>query len=209
MKDERIDNYVLGRMPEDDRRAFEQELNGNAELRDDVALHGDIVRAVRMKGLKAYLQQVERDIQQKEHRFRKRAIVVRFGFYAAIAACLAVGIFIDAEYSGQCRNVGRGIVLSEFGVRGGSSIDIIYEKIQGNDFRAALSLIEEAQSIQYSLSNPDAIAQYRAEQQVLEWYKAVTYMRMGKWIKARRVLKRIAASDSHYKTQAQSVLEQL
>lgn len=209
MKDERIDNYVLGRMSTDERRAFEQELNEYAELRDDVALHGDIVRAVRMKGLKEYLQQVERDIQQKEHRFRNRAIVVRLGFYAAVAACLAVGIFIDAEYSGQCRNVGSGIVLSEFGMRGGGSIDIIYEKIQGNDFKAALSLIEAAQSVQYSLSDPDAVAQYRAEKQVLEWYKAVAYMRMGKWVKARKLLKRIAASDSFYKEQAQSALEQL
>lgn len=60
---------------------------------------------------------------------------------------------IAADYSGQCRNVGCSIVLSEFGVRGGSSIDIIYGKIQGHDFKAALPLIEAAQ---YSLSDPGA-----------------------------------------------------
>ena len=52
-------------------------------------------------------------------------------------------------------------------------------------------------------------AEYVAEQEDVQWLKAVTLMRMGKWWQARRVLKDIASSDSYYREEAQAVLDAL
>lgn len=200
MKDERIDNYVMGRMSDEELFSFEQELLNNSELQQEVALHQELVLAIQMKGAKAYARQERR---------RRRMFIWRISTSFAVAACLVVGIFVNASYTNQCRLVGAGMELPEFGARGDSSLDVICEKIQNREFKTALSLIEEAQSIQYPISDPDGVAEYRAEQSVLEWYKAVTYMRMGKWVKARKLLKQIAESDSFYKKQAQEVLDKL
>ena len=203
MKDECIDRYIMGGMSDDERHSFEQVLITDPELQKEVALHQEIVLAIQMKGAKEFAR--------KEHnrRHRRRLMIIRTSSYFAIAASIIIGIFVNNSYSDKYINAGKEIKLQEFGARGGSSLDVICQKIKNNEFKEALSLIEEEQSIQYSLSDPDAIAQYNAEQQVLEWYKAVTYMRMGKWVKARKLLKQIAASDSFYKAQAQEVLDKL
>ena len=170
----------------------------NSELQQEVALHQELVLAIQMKGAKAYA------------RHRRRMFIWRISTSVAVAACLVVGIFVNASYTHQCRLVGAGMELPEYGARGDSSLDAICEKIQNREYKTALSLIEELQSIQFSISDEDAIKKYKAEQQVLEWYKAVTYMRMGKWVKARKLLKQIAASDDNfYKEEAQAVLDKL
>lgn len=202
MKDERIDNYVMGRMSDEELFSFEQELLNNSELQQEVALHQELVLAIQMKGAKAYAR-------KKRSSRHHRMLIWRISTSFAVAACLLVGIFVNASLTNQCKRIGAGMELPEFGVRGGSSLDVISQKIQNNELKEALSLIEEEQSIQYLISDPDAIAQYNAEQQVLEWYKAVSYMRMGKWIKAKKLLNQIAASDSFYKAQAQEVLDRL
>ena len=201
MKDERIDNYVMGRMSDEELFSFEQELLNNSELQQEVALHQELVLAIQMKGAKAYARQ-----ERSRHR---RMFIWRISTSFAVAACLVVGIFVNASYTNQCRLVGVGMELPEYGARGDSSLDVICEKIQNREFKTALSMIEEQQSIRDSISDEDAIKKYNAEQQVLEWYKAVTYMRMGKWVKARKLLKQIAESDSFYKKQAQEVLDKL
>lgn len=201
MKDERIDRYIMGGMSDDERHSFEQMLITDPELEKEVALHQEIVLSVQMRGAKVYAR--------KEHNRRRRLMIIRTSSYFAIAASLIIGIFVNNAYSDKYVNAGNEIELQEFGARGGSSLDVICQKIKNNEFTEALSLIEEEQSIQYSISAPDAISQYDAELQVLEWYKAVTYMRMGKWVKARKFLKHIAASDSFYKEQAQKALDKL
>lgn len=130
--------------------------------------------------------------------------VVRLVSYVAMAACLAVGVF-HLHNATNYRSVGNNITITEAGVRGGFDSESIVAKIEGKEFKAALAMIAEEQS-RLSTDNPlDAV-----DNMELEWYKAVTYMRMGRWVKARRVLKQLAASDNpYYKAKAQSALEQL
>lgn len=208
MTDERIDNYVMGRMLDEERLAFEREIEVDAALREEVSLHRDIVRAVRMKGAKQFLQGVEQEIRAEEQAAEaarhRQTQVVRLISYVAMAACLAVGIF-HFHNAANYRSVGNAITITETGVRGGFDSEAIVAKIESKEFKTALAMIADEQS-QLSADNPlDAV-----DNMELEWYKAVTYMRMGKWIKARRVLKQIAASDNlYYKAKAQNALEQL
>ncbi len=215
MFDERIDKYVTGKMTEEERLLFERELASNPDLQKEVSLQQDIVRAIRMKAAKEHLQRVEHDIQARTRRRKIFRIAINMSSFAA-AACIAIGLFVHVDRVSNYKAVGNRIELTAESVRGGESASTaILEAIGRSDYEVALELIAQEESREFSseFSHPNLIEQermeYAFEQESLQWYKAVTYMRMGKWIKARRVLKRIADSDGYYKTQAQSVLEQL
>ena len=195
MKQERIDNYVMSKMSAEERNSFEQEIANDAELQAEVALHRDVVRAIRMKAAKEHLQKVERQIRAEE---RRRKVFKRLVPVIALAACLVVGVFVDYDNRGDYKDYAANIKITPYRAAGYEVNEVIY-KIAENNYTEALATIEEAMAQDISVSERDE----------LEWYKAVTYMRMGKWVKARKLLKQIAASDSAYSEDAQKALEEL
>ena len=194
MKQERIDNYVMGKMTADERLSFEQEIANDAELQAEVALHRDVVRAIRMKAAKEHLQKVERQIRAEENR---RKVFKRLAPVITLAACLVVGVFVDYDNRGDYKDYAANMITPSRAA--GYEVNEVIYKIAENNYTEALATIEEAMAQDISVSERDE----------LEWYKAVTYMRMGKWIKARKLLKQIAASDSAYSEDAQKALEEL
>ena len=195
MKQERIDNYVMSKMSAEERNSFEQEIANDAELQAEVALHRDVVRAIRMKAAKEHLQKVERQIRAEEN--RRKVFTIRIAA-VALAACLVVGVFVDYDNRDDYKDYAANIEITPSRAAGYQVNEVIY-KIAENNYTEALATIEEAMAQDISVSERDE----------LEWYKAVTYMRMGKWIKARKLLKQIAASDSIYREDAQKALEEL
>lgn len=195
MKQERIDNYVMSKMSAEERNSFEQEIANDAELQAEVALHRDVVRAIRMKAAKEHLQKVERQIRAEEN--RRKVFTIRIAA-VALAACLVVGVFVDYDNRGDYKDYAANIEITPSRAAGYQVNEVIY-KIAENNYTEALATIEEAMAQDISVSERDE----------LEWYKAVTYMRLGKWIKARKLLKQIAASDSIYREDAQKALEEL
>ena len=195
MKQERIDNYVMSKMSAEERNSFEQEIANDAELQAEVALHRDVVRAIRMKAAKEHLQKVERQIRAEENR---RKVFKRLAPVITLAACLVVGVFVDYDNRGDYKDYAANIEITPSRAAGYEVNEVIY-KIAENNYTEALATIEEAMAQDISVSERDE----------LEWYKAVTYMRMGKWIKARKLLKHIAASDSAYSEEAQKALKEL
>ena len=195
MKQERIDNYVMSKMSAEERISFEQEIANDAELQAEVALHRDVVRAIRMKAAKEHLQTVERQIRAEE---RRRKVFKQLAPVIALAACLVVGVFVDYDNRGDYKDYAANIEITPSRAAGYQVNEVIY-KIAENNYTEALATIEEAMAQDISVSERDE----------LEWYKAVTYMRMGKWVKARKLLKQIAASDSAYSEDAQKALEEL
>lgn len=211
----RVEDYIEGKMSDKDRLTFEKELEINAELKEAVELHRAIVRAIRMKAAKEHLQRVEREIQIKERR-RKIFAISRYISIGAIAACIIVGIFIHFDTASDYRQCGADIQLITSSVRGGDSYaDRALEAIESGHYDLALTIIEEGEKVTFVCEDihPELVEQARQEyiqgQDDLRWYKAVTYMRMGKYFKAKRLLKQIATSDSYYKTVAQEVLKKL
>ena len=196
MKEERIDNYVMGKMTADERLSFEQEMAADVALQKEVALHRDVVRAIRMKAAKEHLQKVERQIRAEENR---RKVFKRLVPVIALAACLVVGVFVDYNYRENYKGYGFSDNIELLAARDGGTISQVVGEINDEEYKAALATIEKAMAQDISVSERDE----------LEWYKAVTYMRMGKWIKARKLLKQIAASDSAYSDDAQKALEEL
>lgn len=212
MKD-RIDNYILGRMSNEERQAFEKEMSVNSELQEKVALHRDIVRAMRIERDKEYLQSLERDIKmQKITERRRRTFAMRISSIAA-AACLVLGVFVYFDTQSDYRQYGLGIELAIS--RGGGYSDKAAVAINEGHYDEALSLIAEGEAKPFVCddTNPEIVEaerdEYQREQDELQWYKTVAYMRMGKYIKAKKLLKQIALSDSEYKDEAQAALDAL
>lgn len=212
MKD-RIDNYILGRMSNEERQAFEKEMSVNLELQEKVALHRDIVRAMRIERDKEYLQSLERDIKmQKITERRRRTFAMRISSIAA-AACLVLGVFVHFDTQSDYRQYGLGIELAIS--RGGGDSNKAAVAINEGHYDEALSLIAEGEAKPFVCddTNPEIVEaerdEYQREQDELQWYKTVAYMRMGKYIKAKKLLKQIALSDSEYKDEAQAALDAL
>lgn len=211
--EERIDNYILGRMSNEERQAFEKEISVNSELQEKVALHRDIVRAMRIERDKEYLQSLEHNIKVQEMTERRRRTFAMRISSIAVAACLVLGVFVHFDTQSDYRQYGLGIELAVS--RGGGDSDKVAELINDENYDEALSLIAEAEAKPFVCDdpNPEIIEakqdEYRREQDELQWYKAVAYMRMGKYIKVKRLLKQIASSDSEYKDEAQAALEAL
>ena len=224
MKQDRIDNYILGKMSDEERLAFEQEMSQDESLQEEVALQRDIVRAIRLKAAKEHLQAVEREIQAKER--RRQVFIVKLSNVARlVAACLIIGVIAGSSYyyvdtANTYRDCGLNIQSEILAERGGARGEEKYSDkaitaMENGDYKLALDIIEEGESIKFAFDDPNstlreqALLEFKFEQEDLQWFKAVTYMRMGKWIKAKRLLKEIAASDSYYKTKAEKALMEL
>lgn len=220
MKQDRIDNYILGEMSNEERLAFEQEMSQDKNLQEEVALQRDIVRVIRLKAAKEHLQAVEREIQAKER--RRQVFIVKLSNVArAVAACLIIGVIAVGSYyyvdkankyedyiqTMRCENHCENAQVSGFA-------DQAYIAIQAGEYNEALNIITEGKqsllsSTKYSLLTEDGLQWYITEQDRLQWYEALAYMGKGRWIKARRLLKNIAKSDSFYRSDANRLLEEL
>ena len=220
MKQDRIDNYILGEMSNEERLAFEQEMSQDKNLQEEVALQRDIVRAIRLKAAKEHLQAVEREIQAKER--RRQVFIVKLSNVARlVAACLIIGVIAGGSYyyvdkankyedyiqTMRCENRCENAQVSGFA-------DQAYIAIQAGEYNEALNIITEGKqsllsSTKDSLLTEDGAQWYITEQDRLQWYEALAYMGKGRWIKARRLLKNIAKSDSFYRSDANRLLEEL
>lgn len=220
MKQDRIDNYILGEMSNEERLAFEQEMSQDKSLQEEVTLQRDIVRAIRLKAAKEHLQAVEREIQAKERR-RQVFIVKLSNATRLVAACLIIGVIAGSSYyyvdkankyedyiqTMRCENLCENAQVIGFA-------DQAYIAIQAGEYNEALNIITEGKqsllsSTKYSLLTEDGPQWYITEQDRLQWYEALAYMGKGRWIKARRLLKNIAKSDSFYRSDANRLLEEL
>ena len=217
MKQDIIDKYILGKMSNEERLAFEKEIAQDDNLREEVTIQREIVQAIRMKAAKEHLQAVEREIQANER--RRKVFAIRISS-VAIAACLVLGVFFHVDTVTTYRDCGMSIqseiIAEQGGARGGEKhSDRAIDAMESGNYELALNIIGEGETIEFTFADPNptlreqARLEYNIEQNDLKWFKAVTYMRMGKYIKAKRLLKEIAASNSFYKDDAQKILHEL
>lgn len=193
-----INRYLFDEMTVEEKTAFEEAMKEDPELKQKAYLQQTIIYAVRKKSARTHFAKLGRQIRAEEN--RRKVFTIRIAT-VAIAACLVVGVFVDYDNRGDYKDYAAGITIAQADPTRGER-DMVNEvaiKINDKNYTEALATIEEAMVQDISVSERDE----------LEWYKAVTYMRMGKWVKARKLLKQIAASDSAYSEEAQKALEEL
>ena len=191
MDENRFDNYTEGNMSAEEQRQFERELESNSQLRENLELHKMTISAIRRRSAKEFLKQYE---LAKTHRRKVFSIRLSSG---AIAACLLIAFGMHIYTASICENYGEDITIEQIGLSRGddNSLAKIYDAIDNKNYELAIQLIDDCEDEQYA--------------DMLQWYKAVCYMRDGKYFKAKKLLKEIAASDSDFAEDAKAALEAL
>lgn len=239
--EEKIDNYILGRLSAEQTQAFEELMANDEVLRGEVALRREMITAVQLSAADAMLRKLRaahvaeqakereaRAAKEAEEAFaeqqrraaaeRRRRRVFTWGFATvALAACFVVGLFVHLDYQQSYTAYGNSLQLSTLALRGEEvlSNDII-EAIEAEEYERAHILIAQAREMTFDASRlAESTAEeveyerevYAHEQALVEWLEAVTLMREGRWLKARRQLKAIANTDSPYREEAERALK--
>ena len=207
--EERIDRYVSGLMEGDERQLFETEMSQDKNLEEEVRLQQEVVLAIQKKGLRQMMQDKEKEIRTRAAR---RWIYLPS---ALLAACLVIGIFFRIGHVRDCKELGESIVLEAVQMRGESDSDEILDAINAGKYEDALCQIEalRRQIPEFDLDSEEGQydkMQFDNQMEDLDWFEAVTYMRMGKVRKARQCLSAIASNpDGAYASQAAEALKTL
>lgn len=141
MKEEfqqKIDNYLMRRMSDEERMAFENEVDGNEELREQLSFTEEVLQVLKSRNNKlARMREWEKKAKHKEKNRSGRKIYL---WISGIAAVLIVGIFtIYTYFSPDTKNPLADVYHPEYRI-----IDML---LAHNDFRYALERIEIEEEI--------------------------------------------------------------
>lgn len=228
--EERIDNYLLGRMSEAERAAFECDLATDAELKEEYECQKAVANAVQKVAMKDFLTQHAAERQAESNNvidlstyFKQTSGKIREFFSSgqrvawtlASVAAMVVAIVGSVNYTSTLHTMqGNGMLayaeLSAPVARDGNELDTMiedaYNFIGAGELDQAMDVINHSKVIAKTvLAKPIATEEDEYTHKVfqqklydLEWYEAIVLMRLGKIIKAKKVLNAIAKSDSPY-----------
>jgi len=225
--EERIDNYLLGRMTEAERAVFEQDMANDPDLREEYESQKELANAVQRAAMKDFLMDHSRKRAiRKVHDLRSffssgRRLTWAIASVAAILiAVVGVGNYTSTVGSLQRNGQTAFSQLDIPLVRGGNDGDALladaYRQLERGEYDVAIVTIGQAmQKIKESLSAEVTSEETAYEHEVLqmqyydlEWYEAIAYMRQGKVFKARRALASISSSQSPYAQMAGVILQE-
>jgi len=173
-----------------------------------------IVDAIKTKNAKKLLQQRETFILARQ----RRTYFIRTLSGIAAAACLLFGIIQFkgiSDYKSYGSQYYAAMVLPE--LRGGNEVNSLlqaaYKQIGATEYEkahrnidAAILLLQKEQ-FDFSIEEEQYFYQLnKAMKDDAEWLKAITYMKQGKKIKAKKLLQKIASGDGIYQTEANKIL---
>lgn len=220
--EERIDNYLLGRMSEQERQQFESELASDPELQKELESQRQVANAVQRAAMNSFLKQ---HAQQRSNKYRSlfsstRRVIWTVTSIAAMFV-LVIGFMNYNKTANTFRNEGL-LAYNNLEIpvaRDGNQIDILaanaYQMIGDGDYSLARKTIEEARDY----IKTELIVEPRTDEEKyrnqdlqmkeydLDWLDAIILMKQGKVAQARKTLKRIANSESPYLTMAKQILE--
>lgn len=236
---DKIDNYLLNRMSMEERHEFEQELEANAELKEQLEFSRLVQAAVKDRGDK--LSQIEKWeqeepeqlIEQEDEESNSVVPVKSWRKYlywsSGIAAVFVVGFFIFStmKYSS---NDGGSFGSQSFGdsygnvYRGGSAIysDII-DYLEKGEYDLALMLIEREESeVKDELSSLNDLRKGLSKEDIeyekeiieeelhrLQWLKAIALNGCNKKEEALSILDDLRKIKGEYQLKADSLYKEL
>lgn len=191
--EERIDNYLLGRMSEAERAAFERDLAADAELKEEYECQKAIANAVQKVAMKDFLTQHAAERKEKQGNvidlstyFRQAPSKIREFFssgrrvvwmFASVAAML-VAVVGTVNYTSTLHTMqGNGMLayaeLSVPVARDGNELDAMiedaYNLIGEGELNKAMDFIEKAKAtVSEKLTQPVETEEDEYEHQVLQ-----------------------------------------
>ena len=191
--EERIDNYLLGRMSEADRAVFERDLEADAELKEEYECQKAIANAVQKVAMKDFLSRHAAERQKESSNvidastfFKQTAGKIRDFFSSgqrvvwtlASVAAMVVAIIGGVNYTSTLHSVQNSGMLAyaELAVpiaRDGNDLDPIIEKaynlIGDGELDQAMVVITDAKAkVKEILTQPIETEEDEYEHQVLQ-----------------------------------------
>lgn len=221
--EERIDNYLLNRMSEQERQLFESELATNPELSKELESQRQIANAVQRAAMSSFLKQ-HAELRNKKFisLFSSTKRVIWTVTSIAAMFIMILGFYNYSNIADTFRNEGL-LAYNNLEIpaaRDGNQIDNLIEQanalIGQGDFKQSLDIIAEAQRIinekesikHISLSEEDAyeLQILQEKKYDLEWIETIILMKQGKVFKVKKALRSISVSDSPYSMEANKLL---
>lgn len=211
-----IDRYLSREMSEEERIDFERLLsepdssyNGELSLQKEMELQKEIELAVQERGLREMLQREEARIRSKQRIRRITLWSVGGGSLTTAVAAAMTMMLVVAPVAQQMQSYSNQYVAQvEVGdLRGGDTwadmLNGALLSMQNDDWQNASAVIDDVLCRTADAPEPSVREQHAHAQ----WLKAVCLMHEGKVMKAKRLLRQIANSDSPYSEKATELLE--
>lgn len=221
--EERIDNYLLGRMTDQERQLFEAEIEKDMALKEELEYQRQIANAVQRAAMSKFLrQQMEQSRKPKTINIfsSTKKVIWTITSIAAMFIVVIGGVNYTRTVN-AFKDEGISIYNNlEIPVaRDGNQIDILiskaYFEIGNEQFDHAMESISKARLLidqQVALLN-GSTEEVDYERQLLQLkkedldiYEVVIYLKKGKIVKAKKALKKIAGTNGTY---SKKVREQL
>ncbi len=215
---ERIDAYLAGTMSDAEKKEFEGLLLGSetsledrTKLQDEMELQKEIIFAIRRRGFR---EMVKKDIaeinkEKEEHHQRiKRITIWSLGSSTLMAmAAVLLLLFVLAPVAQQMQGLSSQYIA-------GVVIDDIERDVDNGEDMLSVAIVlmqnnqwEEAEQIINNIYTQPTIK--TSDFQKVEWLRAICLMHRGKVIKAKKLLNKIANSNSPYQIEARKMLDDL
>lgn len=225
---EQIDKYLAGQMTEDEKLQFERLLSADdSSLRDEMELQKEIILAIRRRSLKEMLQGEEESIQKEKEEHHQRVVRWTLGAVSITAiAAIFVGVFMITSITRSMldeSNTWAQSLQTSQSTRGGETesineqLELVYNAIAQDDWQSAYIMNANLRKEAILLcDNETQLAQEglsREEVQDIidatDWIEAQYEMHEGHIRSSKKLLQKIANSDSYYSVQAAELLEKV
>lgn len=229
---DRIDDYLLNRMPDEERLAFEKEVSENAELRKQLEYTRSVREAVTSRSeMLAAMREWENDYQWENERVavayaanesprpaKKRLVY----WISGVAAAFVIGMFLLIKPAGSPPDIDPNIVVLGDSYRAGQDYSIIEDMLQQKDYEKALVYIEQEidslrmDSIKIRTNQTIAgdeleyeVGLIKESQDVLKWLKVQALIGLDRCEEALLLLDELRDAECDYKRQADSLYNQI
>ncbi len=221
MLTEKIDNYLLGKMPDAERQAFEQEMEADAALKREVALQREIISALCEQA--SIEQQVRQDAeavrqrvgQHEKHISKTHRLTISIISSIAVAACLTVAFIIPQlnrlqdiptpDYSSIHD------MYSQSTIRGGdnifSTISEATALMDNSRYGEAYNILSAATEQMGNVTR-DNKQQYEIKEDLL-YLQAVCAIKRHQLFRSKRLLRQVADMKGNHQQEAEQLLRQI
>lgn len=210
---ERIDEYLLQRMPDEERMAFEKEVSSDKELREQLEFTEDVQRVVKSRYEK--LAKIE---EWKEDNTPHASGYRMLYWLSGIAAVIIVGFFLNHYWTDKSQYIGEDKIT----IRDATSYFGIEQLLEQRKYDEALSQIEHKASVLRSDSvkncqdlNIDEDVREKKMRLIVEqldelnWLKVHALLGLHRHKDAISLLDAMRHSDNDYQAEADSLYQAL
>lgn len=206
---DRIDEYILQRMSNDERLAFEKEIDNNQELQEQLTFTEDVQHAMKSRS-----EKLAKMKGWKEEELSRVPNHRKLYWLSGIAAVFVVGFFLNLYLTGENQDSS----VDNISIREASSFSDIEQLLHLKKYEEALSQTQHISTLLTSDSvtirqdsnlneqtKEKKIQLIKEQREDLDWLKAHALIGLHRQEEALTILDELRSSSSSYQISADSL----